>query len=84
MLIQGKGLRDMTQYEERLISMETQLTFQDDLIEQLNQQVILQQRDLLLLQEQLHLMAQRFKTLQKANEQQDEQTPAANERPPHY
>lgn len=84
MLIQGKGLRDMTQYEERLISMETQLTFQDDLIEQLNQQVILQQRDLLLLQEQLHLMAQRFKALQKANEQQDEQTSAANERPPHY
>ena len=62
----------MTQYEERLISMESQLAFQDDLIEQLNQQVILQQRDLLLLQEQLHLMAQRFKELQQASEQQEE------------
>ena len=84
MLIQGKGLSDMTQYEERLISMESQLAFQDDLIEQLNQQVILQQRDLHLLKEQLHLMAQRFKELQQTSEQQDEQASAADERPPHY
>ncbi len=74
----------MTQYEERLISIETQLAFQDDLIEQLNQQVILQQGDLLLLQEQLHLMAQRFKELQQTSERQDEQPSAADERPPHY
>ncbi len=74
----------MKQYEERLISMESQLAFQDDLIEQLNQQVILQQRDLLLLQEQLHLMAQRFKELQQTSERQGDQPSAEDERPPHY
>ena len=74
----------MKQYEERLISLETQLAFQDDSIEQLNQQVILQQRDLLLLQEQLYLMAQRFKEIQQANEQQGDQPTAADEKPPHY
>ena len=74
----------MKQYEERLISMESQLAFQDDLIEQLNQQVILQQRDLLLLQEQLPLMAQRFKELQQTSERQGHQPSAEDERPPHY
>lgn len=74
----------MKQYEKRLIGLETQLAFQDDLIEQLNQQVILQQRDLLVLQKQLQLMAQRFKEIQKANEQQGDQPTAADERPPHY
>lgn len=84
MLIQGKGLSDMKQYEKRLISMESQLAFQDDLIEQLNQQVILQQGDLLLLQKQLQLMSQSFKELQQTSEQQGEQPSAADERPPHY
>ena len=84
MLIQGKGLSDMAQYEERLISMESQLAFQDDLIEQLNQQVILQQQDLLMLQEQLRLMAQRFKELEQTSEQQGDQPSATDERPPHY
>lgn len=74
----------MKQYEKRLIGLETQIAFQDDLIEQLNQQVILQQRDILVLQKQLQLMAQRFKELQPAHEQQGEQPSAADERPPHY
>ena len=74
----------MKQYEKRLIGLETQLAFQDDLIEQLNQQVILQQRDLLVLQKQLQLMAQRFKEIQQANEQQGDQPTAADERPLHY
>lgn len=74
----------MKQYEKRLIGLETQLAFQDDLIEQLNQQVILQQRDILVLQEQLQLMAQRFKEIQQASEQQGDQPTAADERPPHY
>ncbi len=74
----------MTQYEKRLISMESQLAFQDDLIEQLNQQVILQQHDLLLVQKQLQLMAQRFKELEQTSEQQGDQPSAEDERPPHY
>jgi len=74
----------MKQYEKRLISIESQLAFQDDLIEQLNQQVILQQQDILSLQEKLQLMAQRFKELQQANEQQGQQPSATDEIPPHY
>ncbi|GLR63364.1 SlyX family protein [Marinospirillum insulare] len=74
----------MKQYEKRLIGLESQLAFQDDLIEQLNQQVILQQNDLLLMQKQLQLMAQRFKELEATNEQQGDQPSAEDERPPHY
>lgn len=84
MLKQGKGLRLMKQYEERLIRLETQLAFQDDLLEQLNQQLVLQNHDIHLLQQQLHLLSSRFKELQQNADASGRQPSAADERPPHY
>lgn len=84
MLKQGKGLREMKQYEERLIRLETQLAFQDDLLEQLNQQLVLQNRDTRLLQEQLQLLSSRFKELQQNTDTSGQQPSATDERPPHY
>lgn len=84
MLKQGKGLRLMKQYEERLIRLETQLAFQDDLLEQLNQQLVLQNHDIHLLQQQLQLLSSRFKELQQNTDASGRQPSAADERPPHY
>ncbi|MDR9468200.1 SlyX family protein [Marinospirillum sp.] len=73
----------MKDHEKRLIALETQLAFQDDLLEQLNQQLILQNRDIHSLQEQVRVLGQRLATL-KENHQDEKQPDMADERPPHY
>lgn len=73
----------MKQYEERLIDLETRLAFQDDTIEQLNQQLILQQREINLLQKQASLLIQRLQELNQQPEQES-QFNLLDERPPHY
>lgn len=72
----------MKDHEKRLISLETQVAFQDDLIETLNQQLVLQGKDLQLLQQQLQLINQRLTHLRE--EQQGKQPSPDDERPPHY
>jgi|AntRauTorckE6833_2_1112554.scaffolds.fasta_scaffold03974_8 SlyX protein len=73
----------MKDHEKRLIALETQLAFQDDLLEQLNQQLILQNRDIHSLQEQVRVLAQRLVTL-KENHQDEKLPDMVDERPPHY
>lgn len=73
----------MSNTEERLTQLETQLAFQDDTLEQLNQQVIKQGQELSLLQGQLKQLNQRFKNLQTA-QHEDQQPSLADEKPPHY
>ncbi|SFX20080.1 SlyX family protein [Marinospirillum alkaliphilum] len=70
--------------EQRLIRLETQLAFQDDLLEQLNRQLVLQAEDIRLLQDQLHLLSQRFRELQRSNDAGEAQPSLTDERPPHY
>jgi SlyX protein len=70
--------------EQRLVRLETQLAFQDDLLEQLNRQLVLQAEDIRLLQDQLHLLSQRFRELQRSNDAGEAQPSLADERPPHY
>jgi uncharacterized coiled-coil protein SlyX len=55
----------MTEEEQRLIQLETQLAFR-------------------LLQQQLQLLSQRFRELQRNNEVTGQQPGLADERPPHY
>lgn len=71
--------------EERLIHLETQLAFQDDLLEQLNQQLIRQDQSIRNLQDQIRILSTRFKELQQAASEPVGQQPSlADERPPHY
>ncbi len=59
------------------------MAFQDDLLEALNQQLILQSRELQSLQEQVRLLNQRLAAL-KAEGDDEKQPSLADEKPPHY
>ncbi len=68
--------------EEKLVELETRYSFQEDLLQQLNEIVTKQDARIDLLEQQLHLMAERVKELQS-------QVPASDgaadqEIPPHY
>lgn len=73
----------MKDHEKRLIALETQLAFQDDLLEELNQQLILQNREVQSLQNQVRILGQRLATI-KENHPDEKQPDLADERPPHY
>jgi len=66
--------------EERLLNIETKITFQEDLIEELNKTVYQQQRKLERLEAHCASLANRIQSL---SEEGRESAPA-NERPPHY
>jgi len=66
--------------EERLINIETKITYQEDLIEELNKTVYLQQQKLDRLEAICEALARQMRSLTEAG---NEGMPA-NERPPHY
>lgn len=66
--------------EERLENIETKITFQEDLIEELNKTVYQQQQKLERLEAICDALARQVRSLAEAG---DEGKPA-NERPPHY
>ena len=70
----------MTDIHEQLSNVEIKLAFQDDLVETLNQIVIGQQQQLDLLQQQVQLLFQQFKSLQPS----DIADLAQEVPPPHY
>ena len=63
----------------QLVEMQTQLAFQEDMIQSLNQTVLQQQREMAQLSEQLEQM----KVLLKESFAKPDKLPV-NERPPHY
>ena len=66
--------------EERLVDIETKITFQEDLIEELNKTVCQQQQKL----DRLEAICQSLaRHIQSLTEEGNESMPA-NERPPHY
>ena len=65
--------------EERLENIETKISFQEDLIEELNKTVYQQQQKLDQLEEICRLLARHIESLAAASEGKP-----ANERPPHY
>ena len=66
--------------EERLVNIEAKITFQEDLIEELNKTVYQQQQKLNRLEAFCESLARRIQSLAEAGK---EEMPA-NERPPHY
>ncbi|MFZ2524687.1 MAG: SlyX family protein [Candidatus Ferrigenium altingense] len=66
--------------EERLVNIEAKITFQEDLIEELNKTVYQQQQKLDRLEAFCESLARRIQSLAEAG---NEEMPA-NERPPHY
>jgi SlyX protein len=66
--------------EERLENIETKISFQEDLIEELNKTVYQQQRKLDRLEAICEALARHIQSLAEAG---NESKPA-NERPPHY
>lgn len=66
--------------DERLIHIEEKLTFQEDLIEELNKTVYQQQQKIERLEDFCRELSSRIRALSEASGT----GPAANERPPHY
>ena len=66
--------------EERLVNIETKITFQEDLIEELNKTVYQQQQKLDQLEEICRALARHVQALSETG---NESRPA-NEKPPHY
>ena len=66
--------------EERLVAIETKITFQEDLIEELNKVVYQQQKKLDRLEAVCESLVRHIESLAEAR---NEGMPA-NERPPHY
>jgi SlyX protein len=66
--------------EERLVNIEAKITFQEDLIEELNKTVYQQQQKLDRLEAFCESLARRIQSLAETG---NEEMPA-NERPPHY
>ena len=66
--------------EERLVNIETKITFQEDLIEELNKMVYQQQKKLDRLEAICESLVRHIESLAEAR---NEGMPA-NERPPHY
>ena len=65
--------------EERLVNIETKITFQEDLVEELNKTVYQQQQRLERLEAFCESLARHIQSLEEANEGKP-----VNERPPHY
>jgi SlyX protein len=66
--------------EERLINIETKITFQEDLIEELNKTVYQQQQKLV----QLEATCQRLAQHIASQADSGNESKSGNERPPHY
>lgn len=67
--------------EERLVNIEAKITFQEDLIEELNKTVYQQQLKIERLEAICEALARELRGLAEAG---SEGRPTANERPPHY
>ena len=65
--------------EERLVNIETKITYQEDLIEELNKAIYQQQKKLERLEAMCQSLAGHVEALAAASEGKP-----ANERPPHY
>lgn len=66
--------------ENRLISVEEKLAFQDDLLDALNKTVAKQQQQMDMLQDEIRLLYQQMKTLQPSSTEASSEP----ELPPHY
>ncbi|TPE52843.1 SlyX family protein [Maribrevibacterium harenarium] len=66
--------------QSRIDELEMKSQFQEDTIDALNQALVTQQKDILLLKDQIRLLAKQIETAK----QQQQGIRDINERPPHY
>ncbi|NRB40363.1 MAG: SlyX family protein [Pseudomonadales bacterium] len=72
----------MSEIEDQMIDLQTQLAYQEDTIQALNDMVVLQQQDIMLLKQQ---MAQLLEDLRGTLEEgQSNAGSVFDDRPPHY
>ena len=70
--------------EQRIISIETKIAYQEDTIEQLNDVVSKQQTQIDTLERLTQQLIARVRDLSEASAHSSESFSAADERPPHY
>lgn len=69
--------------EERVVELETRLSFQEDTLQSLNQVITEQDKTIMQLQELVRHLAEKLSDMEYSLEQGAGKAPA-NERPPHY
>jgi SlyX protein len=72
----------MTTFDEEFIDLQMRVTFQEDMLSQLNDVVSKQDADILLLREQVRALAQRLEESMRHSSQGENNL--VDERPPHY
>lgn len=72
----------MPTHEEEFIDLQMRVTFQEDMLHQLNDVVSQQNTEILLLREQMRALARRLEELMRQPSQPD--GGISEERPPHY
>lgn len=79
-------MRDSRQLEEQLVELQSQLAFQDDTINSLNEAVAAQQQEIIVLRQQLTLLKQRLDEQGErlAHGGGGDSASPADEKPPHY
>jgi SlyX protein len=77
---QSPNFQDRLMIEDRLVDIETKLSYQEDLVEELNKTVYQQQQKLEHLQAICEALARELRALAEAGNDGK----SANERPPHY
>ncbi|MEH6588278.1 MAG: SlyX family protein [Halioglobus sp.] len=74
-------MSDIEDLAQQLVEVQSQMAFQEDTVNALNEAVISQQKEILVLREQLALLKQRQ---EEAAAQMDQAAPTIDEKPPHY
>lgn len=77
----SRSMSDIEDLAQQLVEVQSQMAFQEDTVNALNEAVISQQKEILVLREQLALLKQRQ---EEAAAQTDQAAPTIVERPPHY
>ncbi len=66
---------------QQMVELQSQMAFQEDTVNVLNGAVTAQQKEILILREQLELLKQHQ---DEANARMDQAEPVVDEKPPHY
>lgn len=75
---------DQERIEQQIVELQTQLAYQDDVVQALNNIVGQQQLDILSLQGQMRSLLEELKVLLSELDQGGPNRLSENERPPHY
>ncbi|MEH6581728.1 MAG: SlyX family protein [Halioglobus sp.] len=74
---------DIETLRAELVELQSQMAFQDDTVQALNEAIASQQQEIMVLRRQLELLKQRHEEQAATSSEQDGPSPV-DERPPHY